>query len=225
MILWAWTTATGRPWTPSASATSWGSGAHTAIRATRPARYARCCWLRRRNCTRAISWPVFTLRDTWKFDDWQSLQTETLRRELAGVLEGLAEGYAARGRVRERIAYAYRWATLKPLYEGAHRCLMPLYARSGETTAVPRQYAACERKLREQLGGLPSPETTQLRWAIRWQRPFPRYHRTGPGSGPGDGRNWTTPGLAGHGRLSDEQPGGGLPGPALCQLYRRLRGK
>ncbi|MEJ5199111.1 MAG: hypothetical protein WHX53_09320, partial [Anaerolineae bacterium] len=38
----------------------------------------------------------FTLRGSAEFDDWQSLTTENLRLALAGVLEKLAAGLAAR---------------------------------------------------------------------------------------------------------------------------------
>ena len=44
----------------------------------------------------------FTLRDSPAFDDWQYLQSEGLRRELAGALEGLARGSGVPGRARAR---------------------------------------------------------------------------------------------------------------------------
>src|SRR5258708_30745252 len=73
----------------------------------------------------------FTLRDSPAFDDWQTQQTETLRRELAECLELLAMGYAHQGDYRSALEPARRWVALDPLHEPAQRLLMKLYARSG----------------------------------------------------------------------------------------------
>jgi len=109
----------------------------------------------------------FTLRGSSEFDDWQALETEALRRELAGALERLVGGYAAQGEVERGMAYAQRWLALDALDEAAHRCLMRLYAGSGQQAAALRQYEMCERVLREELGVSPSRETRALCQAIR----------------------------------------------------------
>jgi len=109
----------------------------------------------------------FTLRDSPQFDDWQSFQTEALRRELAGALEILAEGYAAQGDVERAIACGQRWIGLDRLEEAAHRCLMRLYAGSGQQAAALRQAEAVEQVLREELGVSPGAETLELWQAIR----------------------------------------------------------
>jgi predicted ATPase len=112
----------------------------------------------------------FTLPDSPAFDEWQFFQTEGLRRELAGALECLARGHSARGEVETGIPYARRWVALDPLHEAAQRCLMRLYARSGQRAAALRQYAACERILGEELSAPPEQETTRLYRAIRERR-------------------------------------------------------
>jgi len=109
----------------------------------------------------------FTLRDSPGFDEWQSLEAEALRRELAGALERLAEGYTAQGDVERGIAHARRWLELDPLHEPAHRCLMRLYAGCGRRSDAVQQVEACERLLREELGVSPDPETIALSEAIR----------------------------------------------------------
>jgi predicted ATPase/DNA-binding SARP family transcriptional activator len=109
----------------------------------------------------------FALRDADGFEDWQRLQAESLRRELAGVLERLVEAEAAAGRWQDAIADGHRWLALDPLHEPAHRQLMRLYAWSGQRGAALRQYRACVRVLDRELGVAPLEETTALYQAIK----------------------------------------------------------
>jgi WD40 repeat protein/serine/threonine protein kinase len=109
----------------------------------------------------------FTLRDSPEFDEWQRVQTETLRRELAEALERLVRGQSAQEDFKAAMPYAQRWLALDPLQEPAHRQLMELYARSGQRAAALHQYAECERMLHEEFGVPPSLETTALAERIR----------------------------------------------------------
>jgi DNA-binding SARP family transcriptional activator len=104
----------------------------------------------------------FTLRDSVVWDDWQSFETESLRRELAGALERLAELDAARGDLEAAVVRARRRLALNPLDEPAHRRLIELYARKGERAAAVRQYRECVRILDAALGVPPVEETTRL---------------------------------------------------------------
>jgi DNA-binding SARP family transcriptional activator len=104
----------------------------------------------------------FSLRDAPGFDDWQFFQSESLRRELAAVLEKLARCYHRQGDLAAAIATARRWLALDPLQEPAHRQLMLLYAWAGERAAALRQYRECVRILDEELGVPPLEETTAL---------------------------------------------------------------
>jgi DNA-binding SARP family transcriptional activator/Tfp pilus assembly protein PilF len=115
----------------------------------------------------------FTLRDSPAFDDWQFFQTQDLRDQLAGALERLAHWHDSQKQVEPAIPYARRWLALDPLHEPAHRCLMRLYAGSGQQAAALRQYAQCERVLREELGVSPEEETVQLCQIIKEKRELP----------------------------------------------------
>ena len=109
----------------------------------------------------------FGLRDSVAFDDWQFFQAEGLRRELAGALERLARGLAARDEWEAAIAHARRWLALDPLHEPAHRLLLALYAWSGQRAAALRQYRECVRVLGKELGVAPLEETTALYRAVQ----------------------------------------------------------
>jgi len=109
----------------------------------------------------------FALRDSAAFEEWQFFQTERLRRAAAGALEHLARIAGEARRFEEAIGHARRWLALDPLQEAAQRCLMRLYARSGQRSAALRQYQECERLLHEELGAAPQPETAALVEQIR----------------------------------------------------------
>jgi DNA-binding SARP family transcriptional activator/predicted ATPase len=108
----------------------------------------------------------FSLRDSISFDDWQQLQQENLRRELAQALAKLSQTTAG----ETAVAYARRWCLLDPLLEEAHRRLMQLYAANGRHADALRQYRECVRILDEELGVSPLPETTDLYHAIQNNR-------------------------------------------------------
>ncbi len=131
----------------------------------------------------------FALRDADGFEDWQRLQAESLRRELAGVLERLVEVQATAGRWQDAIADGHRWLALDPLHEPAHRQLMRLYAWSGQRGAALRQYRACVRVLDRELGVAPLEETTALYQTIKQgqaerERPAPPPAAVAPLSRP-----------------------------------------
>ncbi len=112
----------------------------------------------------------FTLRDSAAFDDWQFFQAESLRGELAGVLERLARCHAEQRNFEAAIAAARRWLALDSLHEPAHRRLMQLYTSSGQRAAALRQYQECARILDEELGVPPLDETTRLYETIKEHR-------------------------------------------------------
>lgn len=119
----------------------------------------------------------FSLKDSAAFDEWQFLNSEALRRELATVLEKLVAARTDRA-ARTNLAaqtdtaldYARRWLALDPLHEPAHRALMQLYAEAGQHTAALHQYQTCERILRAELGVAPLAETIQLYEALKARR-------------------------------------------------------
>jgi predicted ATPase/DNA-binding SARP family transcriptional activator/tRNA A-37 threonylcarbamoyl transferase component Bud32 len=122
----------------------------------------------------------FTLRDSSEFDDWQFFQAESLRQELAQVLERLVYGYYSRGEYEQAIPFARRWLALDPLHGPAQRQLMQLYDQADQPTAALRQYEEYVALLEEELGIPPEEETTTLYEAIKAKRmlgPFVKTHR------------------------------------------------
>ena len=124
----------------------------------------------------------FTLRDSPVFDDWQTQQTDALRRDLAECLELLSMGYALQGDYRSALEPARRWVALDPLHEPAQRLLMKLYAWSGQRAAAMRVFQECARVLETELGIDPQPETKRLDEAIRAGQMMPPVARTAPPS-------------------------------------------
>jgi len=108
----------------------------------------------------------FGLRDSAAFDDWQSFQGATLTRELAALLDRLADAHAERRAWPRAIEHARRRLALDLLHEPAHRRLMHLYAASGERNAALQQYRDCVRTLHRELGVAPIEATTALYHAI-----------------------------------------------------------
>ncbi len=104
----------------------------------------------------------FSLRDSSSFDEWQYLEGESLRRELAGAYQYLARCYIYREDYSAAIDYGRRLLDMDPLDEPAHRQLMKAYTWSGQRTAALRQYRECVRILEEELGVGPLEETTAL---------------------------------------------------------------
>jgi predicted ATPase/DNA-binding SARP family transcriptional activator len=108
----------------------------------------------------------FSLKDSAAFDEWQFFQAETLRGELAGVLERLSGLLADQGAYAPAIIHARRWVALDPLHEPAQRRLMRLYAQAGQRAAAIRQYQECAQILKAELAASPEAETEALYAAI-----------------------------------------------------------
>jgi DNA-binding SARP family transcriptional activator len=113
----------------------------------------------------------FALRDSAPFEDWQRFEADSLRRELAKALDGLADAAAAGEDYAAAIAHARRRLSLNRLDEPAHRRLIELYARKGERAAAVRQYRECVRTLHRELGVGPVEETTSLYRRIQGDDP------------------------------------------------------
>ncbi len=112
----------------------------------------------------------FTLRDSPEFDDWQFFQTESLRQDLATVLERLVQGLNSQGKADAAVPHARRWVALDPLHEPAQRWLIQVYDQAGQPVAGLRQYEEYVKLLEEELGLPPEEETTTLYEAIKAKR-------------------------------------------------------
>jgi predicted ATPase/DNA-binding SARP family transcriptional activator len=124
----------------------------------------------------------FGVKASYNFDDWQLLQAEALRRELAGALKLLVRWHSARREFEPALGFARRRLSLDPLDESAHRQLMRLYAWSGQRSAALRQYEECRAILEDQLDLRPQEMTSGLYQAIREGRnpPIPVVEPVGP---------------------------------------------
>jgi DNA-binding SARP family transcriptional activator len=109
----------------------------------------------------------FNLGDCLEFDEWQFLKSESLRHELAEVLQKVAEGYAAHSAWEQAISCTRRWVAFDRLNESAQRYLIFLYEQAGQHRATLRQYEELRRILQDELGQKPDPETPALYHKIR----------------------------------------------------------
>jgi DNA-binding SARP family transcriptional activator len=89
-------------------------------------------------------------------------EAQALRAQLNQVLERLAILHEQVGDWHACLRVALRHLGLDECNEAAHRRLMRCYASLGQIQLAERQYGACVRVLREQLGLPPDTETTML---------------------------------------------------------------
>lgn len=112
----------------------------------------------------------FTLKDSNRFNEWATIQSEALRRDMATTLKRLTTYYQTQGQCDTAISLAHQWLNLDSLHEPAHCQLMTLYAQSEEWTAVHNQYQSLSDLLDEELGVEPMPETVVLYQELCQQR-------------------------------------------------------
>lgn len=108
----------------------------------------------------------FSLRDADPFDEWQSLEAQSVERDLAAVLDQLVRARVALGELEAATSAARKKVSLDPLDEPAHRQLMQIYAWRGMRSNALQQYRECVAILDRELGVAPLRETTQLYEAI-----------------------------------------------------------
>jgi predicted ATPase/DNA-binding SARP family transcriptional activator len=104
--------------------------------------------------------------DTAPFEEWQSLQAESYRRNLAHVLEELIAIYEGKGAFEQALPYAQRWLAIDQLDENAWRSVMRQFAGMGDRNGAIRAYQRASETLKEELGVMPQPETEELYQAI-----------------------------------------------------------
>ncbi len=109
----------------------------------------------------------FNLKDCPEFDDWQHLQREGFRLDLALMLDKLTGAYLANGEWEKAILRSRQWVSLDRLYEPAQRRLIQVYALSGQRSAAIRQYKECEHWMQVDLGQSPEIETVALYQQVR----------------------------------------------------------
>jgi DNA-binding SARP family transcriptional activator/predicted ATPase len=99
-------------------------------------------------------------------DDWFAPHRKAVLRDQVWVLEQLALRHRAAGHVDQALQTYKELVQAEPSNELAHRSLIELHAAQQRPDLVARQYAACRRYLRRDLGVEPSPMTRQLMQSV-----------------------------------------------------------
>lgn len=96
------------------------------------------------------------------YDDWVVTEREHFRQLRLHALEKLCEQLTDEGRFGQAVEAGLAAVSGEPLRESAHRVLIRAYLREGNRGEAVRQYEACKRMLRRELGIDPSPVTRAL---------------------------------------------------------------
>lgn len=145
------------------------------INQTSPNRYSDSAELRRRlenlqECRRIQSSPFmegFEIPVCEDFEEWLFFRREYYTQERCSVLEQTIRLCEQLGHVQDAIPPARELIEIAPLNEDAHRTLIRLLAEDNQRAAAERQYDACVRLLRFELGTSPQKQTTDLIERIR----------------------------------------------------------
>ena len=158
----------------------------------------------------------FSLSDAPEFDNWASLQRESLHRQAGLVFDRLSQLQSEGGEPAAAIETTLRWVAHDPLDETAHRRLMQLHAANGDLARALQAYDACRALLERELSAEPAPETEALAARLRAQSRQP-HGAASPALARDDSGGYGTP--AGDaplvGRLDEHQ--------MLVRLYRQVR--
>jgi DNA-binding SARP family transcriptional activator len=104
------------------------------------------------------------------YDDWCLYERERLHQTFLRILSRLMVYHGAKAQYDEGIAYGQRILSLDPLREEVHREVMRYCQLAGRRACALRQFEACQRALREELGTDPMPETMALYRRIQERR-------------------------------------------------------
>ncbi len=102
------------------------------------------------------------LLESQEFDDWAFYRREALRGRLINALERLVLANTAVGAYAAAAESAARLVGLDPLSEVYARYLMRSFLLAGDRSGAERQYSALEKRLSDDLGIKPDPETREL---------------------------------------------------------------
>ncbi|HEV7759310.1 MAG TPA: BTAD domain-containing putative transcriptional regulator [Acidimicrobiales bacterium] len=96
------------------------------------------------------------------YDDWLLTERERLRQLRLHALEEAVQVLIHRDRLAAAIDLGLRAVAMEPLRESSHRLVIRAHLREGNRAEALRQYEACSRLLRDELGVAPSPQMTSL---------------------------------------------------------------
>ena len=111
-----------------------------------------------------------TVKGGAAFETWLLAQQRHAAAASEAVLHEAALGSMARGALEAAIDYAVRAAAMSPLDENHQALLIRLYRTAGDDEAAARQFAACAKALRAELGVAPGPA---VQAAMRQPRSVP----------------------------------------------------
>ena len=112
----------------------------------------------------------FHVKDCPAFEEWWLLEQAHLRDSAAGALRTLVERHLEEGSYSLGVKYARQLLKIDPFSEDAHRSLMRLHALSGRRGRALAVYLDLCRVLMDELGVVPSEETTSDYQAILEER-------------------------------------------------------
>jgi predicted ATPase/DNA-binding SARP family transcriptional activator/Flp pilus assembly protein TadD len=124
------------------------------------------------------------------YDDWIFIERERLRDLFFGALGRLVQRSRSRHDLPQAIAYAQQILNHDPVREDVVRELMVLRYELGDRAGAFQEYRQFERRLQEELGVSPMPETVSLYQAIaegqlsRSAAAAPIAARAGPATAP-----------------------------------------
>ena len=96
------------------------------------------------------------------YDDWILIERERLRALYVDALLRLIQHARSSGEYARVIELAQKLLATEPANETAHQHLIFCYLALGDRAAALKQYATCERALRDELNVAPAPETRAL---------------------------------------------------------------
>jgi DNA-binding SARP family transcriptional activator len=102
-----------------------------------------------------------------RYAEWASLPREHYRQLYLDVLTTLAKQYEEHGDLSEAAEILRQALEKEPTLETAHRGLMRVFAKKGQSTRAFHQYEVCREVLGEELGVDPSAETVKTLDDIR----------------------------------------------------------
>ncbi len=96
------------------------------------------------------------------YDEWLGSERERVRQLRLHALEAVAEQFLADGRYGEAVEAGLTAVETEPLRESAHRVLVRVYLAEGNWSEALRQYCVFRKRLRDELGLLPSGQMEAL---------------------------------------------------------------
>ena len=112
----------------------------------------------------------FAVPEASAFEDWLAAERAAWRQRGVEVLVRRADELLREGRAQDAVASALRAVALDSRSDVAARAGIRSFALAGDAAGALDHYRAFERRLADQIGGAPEPETAALAQRVREQR-------------------------------------------------------